>query len=152
SDPAAANLAINPGGNGMTAPGLSRNITRDTLTIASGRGTTATYHYLRAGRFWNGETIVRAGSRWVLDGAATVVRTNPATLRVDTGSAMVVFTFRGLSWFRANDARSCSGFRPLVDLADCATTDQLAHGLAAPLEDELDIGPDGSIAGYQDGA
>lgn len=153
TDPSAASLSINSTGNGTTAPGASRNVANDTVTVPSADGAPPTTHYyLRAGRFWNGETLKRSGTKWAVDASVPVVRTHPATLRVNTGSAIVVFTFRGLNWARSNDSQSCQGFTGLVELPSCSVTDQYKQGLSAPLEDELDFNPDGSIAGYQDGA
>jgi hypothetical protein len=157
TDPGAADILVNPEGDGASPPGLKRS-SRDRRRIEG----IETYHLI-AGKFWNGETVevredggqARVRSRGVAANAPFV----DIQRRSRTGQAMgppVRFRFQGVRWHKANRTEnpanrlavlannaSCGGFAPL-------TSD--ATEIGRYLGPELQINPNGTIDGYVEGS
>jgi len=133
----AASLAINSGGDGSSAPGISRNLTNETRTING-----VTYYYVVAKKFWNGETV---NTSTLAVTPTTPVKTNPATVTLTNGTISATFTFVGPAWNKGGGG-TCTGFQSLVALAPCNQAAQTQVDNIEPyLGTEVAFNADGTI-------
>jgi len=142
-------------GTGSSGTGLNLQWTF-TETIS---GTATTFYQLRAGRFWNGETIRvnTSGEVCGMDFASATTKTKPASITVAEADATctptgntAIFEWGGGSY--TGNSRSCNGYRGKSQLIPCDLASPPAPTqfttIGPYIEDELPLDANGDPADW----